>query len=178
MKSQALLIAGLLAGVVVVAQQPPAGEHSGPPPRIAGAQDAIGGNFFPPELVMQNQKAIGLTEEQTKAIREEMQKNMAQFTDLQWQQSAAQETFSGLLKAERIDDKAALAELDKLLAIESQVKKLHLTVMIHIKNILTPEQQAKLRELRPQPQGRTANASRERVPGNTDDNQRPQPLEK
>ena len=171
MKSQVLLLTGLLAGTIVLAQQPgstpaPAPgtpqpgnppthvrsgqQPGGPPPRMSGAQDVIGGNFFPPELVMQNQKAIGLTEEQTTAIRAEMQKNMERFTDLQWQQSAAQETLNNLLKAEHVDEKETLAELDKLLTIEGEIKKLHLTVMMRLKNLLTPEQQTKLRELRPQ----------------------------
>ena len=97
---------------------------------------------------MQNQKAIGLTSDQESAIRTEMQKTMAQFTDLQWQQSAEAETMNALMKQDRVDEKQTLAQLEKLLAIENNVKRLHMAMLIKVKNILTPEQQTKLRELK------------------------------
>ena len=125
---------------------------------------------------MQNQKALNLTTEQQTAIREEMQKTMAKFTDLQWQQSAESEALDGLLKQERVDEKLAVAQLDKLLAIESEVKRLHFGTMVRMKNILTTDQKTQLRELKKQ--SRPVNASRDRVPSNTDESQRPQPSEK
>ena len=159
MKITSCVVAGLLAAASVTgwAQQPSPGGPGGPggpgqqgrPGQPGG--DPIGENFFPPEMVMQNQKAIGLTADQQKTIREQMQKVVAQFTDLQWQQSAEQETMVSLVKQEHPDEKQVLAQLDKLMAIEGQIKRLHLSTMIKIKGILTPEQQAKLRELRPQP---------------------------
>jgi Spy/CpxP family protein refolding chaperone len=128
---------------------PPPG---GPPGQGPGRPGGPGGdpmmeNFFPPEMVMRNQKAIALTTEQQAAIRSEMQKSIAQFTDLRWQQSAEEEAMAALVKQEHPDEKQVLAQLDKLLKIESEVKRLNLASMIRIKNILTPEQQAKLREM-------------------------------
>jgi Spy/CpxP family protein refolding chaperone len=35
------------------------------------------------------------------------------------------------------------------MALEGQIKNVHLTLLIRIKNLLTPEQQAKLDELKP-----------------------------
>jgi Spy/CpxP family protein refolding chaperone len=77
-----------------------------------------------------------------------MQKLMARFTDLQWQQSAEAEALGGLLKQERTDEAKAMAQLDKLLSIESDVKRLHISMLIKVKNLLTADQQAKLRELK------------------------------
>jgi Spy/CpxP family protein refolding chaperone len=105
-------------------------------------------NFFPPELIMQHQKALALTTEQQTAIRAEMQKMMARFTDLQWQQSAETEAMAALVKQDRPDEKEVLAQLDKLLNIENEIKRLHIGLLIRIKNTLTAEQQAQLRELR------------------------------
>lgn len=107
-------------------------------------------SFFPPELVMQNQKALGLTDDQSKSIREEMQNKEARFGVLQWQQSAEAETLKGLLQSDKVDKKQVQAQLDKLLAIESEVQRLRFGMMVRIKNILTPDQQAQLRELKKQ----------------------------
>ena len=96
---------------------------------------------------MQHQNAIGLTADQRTSIRAEMQKMMAEFTDLQWQQSAETEALETLAKQDRPDEKQVLAQLDKLLNIENQIKRLHTGMLVRIKNLLTSEQQAQLQEL-------------------------------
>ncbi len=47
--------------------------------------DPIGDSFFPSELVMQHQQALGLSEEQKSFLKEEMRKGQLRFTELQWQ---------------------------------------------------------------------------------------------
>ena len=97
---------------------------------------------------MQNQQSIGLADEQKTAIREVMKKSVSEFTDLQWQESSEQEAMSSMLKGDKIDETKTLAQLDKLLAIENQIKKLHMGTMIKVLNILTPEQKTKLKSLK------------------------------
>ncbi len=134
------------------------GDFGGGPQERAGARGQGPGGFmdgfFPPELIMQNQQALGLNDEQKSSVREIMKKSMAEFTDLQWQQSAEQEAMGSLLKGEKIDEAKALAQFDKLVSIENQIKKLHITTMIKVKNILSPDQQKKLRSL-----------TRQKIPG-------------
>jgi Spy/CpxP family protein refolding chaperone len=96
---------------------------------------------------MRHQHAIGLTEDQQTAIRTEMRQMMAQFTDLQWQESAEVESLMAVLKNDQPDEKQALAGLDKLLEIENQIKRLRVSMLIKIKSLLAPEQQARLRDL-------------------------------
>jgi Spy/CpxP family protein refolding chaperone len=121
----------------------------------AGQSALLERNFFAPELIMQNQNAIGLSTDQQAAIRAEMKKMMAQFTDLQWQQSAETEALATLVKQDRPDEKQVIAQLDKLLSIENEIKRLNTGVLVRIKNTLTPEQQAQLRSTKrfwgPQP---------------------------
>ena len=109
--------------------------------------------FFTPESVMQNQRAIGLTDEQAKAVKAELQAAQAKFTDLQWRLYGDQEETAHLSKQERVDEAALLAAFDKVLATETEIKKTHLALLARVKNILTPEQQTKLRELRPKMRG-------------------------
>lgn len=105
--------------------------------------------FFTPEAVMQNQQAIGLTDEQKNSVKAELKQAQAKFTDLQWQLFGQQEETARLSRQERVDEAALLAAFDKVLATETEIKKTHLSLLARVKNILTPEQQTKLRELRP-----------------------------
>jgi Spy/CpxP family protein refolding chaperone len=53
-----------------------------------------------------------------------------------------------LVKDDHPDADKALAQLDKVLAAEREVKRVQIALMISLKNLLTPDQQAQLRELR------------------------------
>jgi Spy/CpxP family protein refolding chaperone len=143
-----------------------------------GAPELMAENLFSPDLVMQNQKALNLTESQQAAIRSEMQKTMASFTDLKWQESAAGEALDAVLKQERPDEKQAMALFDKLLATEDAVKRLQFGMLVRVKILLTAQQQAQLRELKEQ-EG-PDDPPRERGPGGAAGNAqggrpRPQP---
>jgi Spy/CpxP family protein refolding chaperone len=140
------LIAILFAVAVVAASQHP--PVSGPQPQPAPpGQDPLAQNFFPPELVMQHRQALSLTEEQKAVIKDELLKASARFNDLQWQMQDEMETMVGLTKGANIDEQKVLAELDKILNIEREVKRTQLTLSIRLKNKLTSEQQTKLMEI-------------------------------
>ncbi|MFQ5696134.1 MAG: Spy/CpxP family protein refolding chaperone [Terriglobia bacterium] len=135
----ALILAGVLAvSALAAAQRPPRAPDRNP----------FGGSVFPPELVMRHQNEIGLSAEQRDAIRQEILAVQTQFTELQWQMQDVAEGMRALLDKERVDEDAALAQLDKILDTERQIKRLQIGLLVRIKNTLTPEQQAHLRELR------------------------------
>ena len=46
-----------------------------------------------------------------------------------------------------MDEAAIVVQLDKVLDVERELKHLHIGLLVAIKNLLTPEQQAKLREI-------------------------------
>jgi Spy/CpxP family protein refolding chaperone len=130
-----LMIAVLLAASGLAAQQPQ--EH-----------DPIGENLFPPDLVLSNQKAIGLDDAQKAFVRSEVLKAQTRFTELQFQLQDAMETMAGLLKQNPVDETQVLAQLDKVLNTEREVKRTQIALMVRIKNKLTAEQQARLHQLR------------------------------
>lgn len=117
-----------------------------PKPDINNVMD----NFFPPEMIMRKQKEIGLSEEQQKTIKEEMKNTLSRFTELEWERNAEEETMITLARQSKVDEKNALAQFDKLLALEHKIKKVHLEMLIRVKNILTEEQQNKLLQIRRQ----------------------------
>jgi Spy/CpxP family protein refolding chaperone len=139
-KRQGLLVVLLLAGAAAGAQQP-------------AAQDPIAENLFPPDQVLANQKAIGLDEGQRNYVRAEVLKAQTRFTELQFQLQDAMESLVGLLKQNPADEIQVMAQLDKVLNTEREVKRTQIALMVRIKNKLTPEQQSRLRQLRGKPVG-------------------------
>jgi Spy/CpxP family protein refolding chaperone len=141
MKRSAIITIALAVLAIVTApgQQPPAGPHP---------EDPLGRFLFPPELVMQQQRAIGLKPEQRSSITRAIQEFQTKVLDLQWQMQDETQRFAELLDRPTVDQAAAMAQIDKLLAVEREVKRAHIGLLIQIKNSLTAEQQAKLAQAR------------------------------
>lgn len=114
----------------------------------APAQDPIAELVLAPELIMRNQKAIQLTDGQKNALIAEVKQAQARLVDLQWDLQRAMEPLVELLGQVKVDEKQVMTQLDKVLAAEREVKRTHLMLASRLKNILTPEQQRALRELR------------------------------
>jgi Spy/CpxP family protein refolding chaperone len=131
----ALLPLLLVCCASVWAQQPP-----GP--------DPIAENLFPPDQVLSNQKAIGLDDAQRNYVRSEVLKAQTRFTELQFQLQDAMESLVGLLKQNPADEAQVMAQLDKVLNAEREVKRAQIALMVRLKNKLTPEQQTRLRQFR------------------------------
>src|SRR5215470_14356411 len=136
MKARVLCICAifLLVAGIARAQQP--------------SQDPIGQSFFAPELVIQHQEAIGLNGEQKDYFKTEIRQAQLKFTELQWKLQDEMEKLVSLVKQPRVDEQQALAQLERVLAAEREIKKEQVTMLVRIKNKLTPDQQSKLAELR------------------------------
>ena len=143
----ALVVASLFGVALVSAQQPqPAAQpqpiqqpHPPHPP-----MDPLGEAMFPPDMIMQHTRELGLTDEQKTFMRAEIQKTTTRFNELQWQLQDAMEALHDVMKSDSVNEQQALAQLDKVLDAEREIKRLHIGMAIRIKNQLTPEQQAKL----------------------------------
>jgi Spy/CpxP family protein refolding chaperone len=61
------------------------------------------------------------------------------------------ESLHKTMKFNAVDEQQALTQLDKVLDTERQIKRLHFSLGIRLKNQLTPEQQGKLRGMRMPP---------------------------
>jgi Spy/CpxP family protein refolding chaperone len=109
--------------------------------------DPFVGAFFPPELVLLARERIGMTQEQLEAFRDRVKKAQPRSDELRGELERESAALSSLAKQERVDEAAIIAQLDKVLDIERALKRLHVGLLAGIKNLLTPEQQTKLREL-------------------------------
>ena len=144
MRVSIFALAFVLSAASLAAQAPPGqrGPGAGPAP------DDFGRNFFPPELVMQHQSEIGLQDSQRAALASAIQQAQGKFTDVQWKLSAEGEKMGRLLQPAQVDETQVLEEVDRILALEREMKRTQISLMVRIKNTLTPAQQAKLTEIR------------------------------
>lgn len=134
---QAIAAFFLMALVVATAsgQMPPGGE------------DPLARYLFPPDKVLGHAQEIGLDDAQRKAIRNEVQKAQRKFLDLQFDLQTEGEKMAFLLQEKPVDEAKVLGQVDRILALEKDIKKTHISLLVRIKNLLSAAQQAKLAEL-------------------------------
>ncbi len=118
-----------------------AGNPGGPPP--------FERHLFPPDLVLHNQLALGLSEDQLTAIKRLLKETQGRVVELQADLARVTERLSGILAPPRVDEAAALSASDEAMRLESLVKREHLALLVRVKNLLTEDQQETLRNLRP-----------------------------
>jgi len=154
----ALVFVALLSVVSVVnAQQPPQFPNSpngpvGPPPdhpHPPPNPDPLAHLMFPPDMIMSHARQLNLTDEQKAFMRAEIQKTTASFQELQWKLQDQMELLQETMKSSSVNEAQALAQLDKVLDVEREIKRLHIGLAVRLKNRLTPEQQEQLHKMRP-----------------------------
>ncbi|HEV8147890.1 MAG TPA: hypothetical protein VGP79_15985 [Bryobacteraceae bacterium] len=123
----------VLIGSAIQAQQPP--------------EDPLRGVLFPPEAIMQNQQALGLTDDQKNKLKTDVRLAQALFNMMQWKLEDAVEKLVTLLNAPKVDEKPASEQLDKVLNAERDIKRTQLLFLVRLKNVLSAAQQTQLREL-------------------------------
>jgi len=121
--------------------------HPGHDPSLMGA-DPVGSKLFPPDLIMNHQQELGIDQQQRDAIAKEVEQAHSQIFPMQWKMSAAAEALAKELDAPKIDESKALGLANKVMSIEQEVKRMHLSLLIRIRNLLTDGQRAKLAEMR------------------------------
>lgn len=113
--------------------------------------DPIARTLFEPELIMRHRRAIDLTDAQRDAISALIRQLQGTVVNLQWELQEQSTALSGELARPRVDLDRALDRLGRVMQTERRIKEAHLTLLIRIKNTLTPEQQRTLQQLRASP---------------------------
>jgi Spy/CpxP family protein refolding chaperone len=115
------------------------------------AQDpaaAFAQHLYPPELVMQHQSRLKLTEQQRNVIVQEINRLQATAVHVQWRVADESEKLNELLGKEGTPEADILTQAERMMTLEVAVKRAQLSMLIRIRNILTPEQRGMLQELR------------------------------
>jgi Spy/CpxP family protein refolding chaperone len=144
--------AALLIATVVTGQQAPqppqspdAPNHPHPPPNPT---DPLAHLMFPPDMILGHARELNLTDEQKAFMRAEVQKATVTFQELQWKLQDQAELLHETMKSSSVNEQQALAQLDRVLEIEREIKRLHIGLAVRLKNRLTPEQQEQLQKMR------------------------------
>ena len=124
----------LFLPIAALAQQPP--------------EDPMSKYLIPPELVMAHASEIALTEAQSASIKSEVRKTQTKFLDLQWDMQEETGRMTQLLQQSPIDEAKVLERADRIMALEREMKRAQLAMLVRLKNLLTPAQIAKLSSLR------------------------------
>lgn len=130
----ALASLGLLMGASLLAQP--------------AVPDVIAENLFPVDLLIKYGETIGVVESQRTFFREELEKSKDRVADLQERLNKEKAALAPLLKKDRIDEASTLTQADRALAIDQQIKRENLALLIRLKNRLTPDQQNQLGEIK------------------------------
>lgn len=104
----------------------------------------IAANFFMPDQIRKSKDILSFSEEQQAALRGAFESAQQKISSLNEALRAESEKFKDLTKARKLDEKAVLARGDKVLDAEREVKRAQISLLVLIKNSLSPEQQAAL----------------------------------
>ena len=115
---------------------------------LSAEDDPMARYLVPPDLIMAHSQQLNLLDKQRAAIKAEVQKAQSKFIDLQWDMKEESEKMIRLLQQTPADEARILEQADKVMAMEREIKKTQLSLLIRIRNVLTAEQMAKLEEIR------------------------------
>lgn len=133
--------AGAPPGARGLQQGPGPGGRAGMP---GPGNDAMGRFFFSPRQVLDAAELIALQPEQRQAVEALMEEAETRFREQRYQLGNEMTRIGSLAVDQPIDETAILAQLDRVLDLENAIKREQLLMLVRVKNLLTPEQQALL----------------------------------
>jgi hypothetical protein len=151
MMRTALLSLALTAAAAlpaVRAQAPTTAPVPGAMPSPRPGDDPLARLFFPPELVIDHAQDIGLEPGQRASIVAAIKAAQSDMIDFKMAMAERAQELARLAGEVRVNEPAALAQVDRVLEIERGIKRRQMQLLIHIKNTLPPEQQQRLAAIR------------------------------
>lgn len=110
-------------------------------------KDVFKGKLFPPNVILEHQDALGLSKEQFTAIRAAVVEVQANVAEHEWDLREAYQRVLAALDETPIDERKVLANVEKALLAENEVKKLQVAMLIELRNLLSAEQVEYLQSL-------------------------------
>jgi hypothetical protein len=126
-------------------------------------EDPLARFFFPPELVLQHIQELGLEPKQRITILAAVKEAQGDLFDLQIQMADRSQELLRMLRGnsgrvpaagdqpDKVDEARVLAQVDRVLAVERDIKRRQMQLLIRLRNTLTVEQQETLTKYRNMP---------------------------
>jgi len=102
--------------------------------------DWMAGRLFAPELLLAHRVDLNLSDAQRDTLRREIVAVQSKVPEIDYEMLDRATAVQAMLDKRPIDDKAVLAEVDRLLQAEMKKKELYLAMLINLRNMLTPAQ--------------------------------------
>lgn len=109
--------------------------------------DVFKGKLFPPNVILQHQTELGLSEAQFTAIKQAVINVQSGLAPHEWDMREAYQALMLELDKAPIDEARVLELANKALLAENQVKKKQMGMLVRLKNLLTEEQVSYLESL-------------------------------
>jgi hypothetical protein len=103
-------------------------------------KDVFKGKLFAPNIILENRDALQLSKEQFTAIRAAVVEVQAGVAEHAWDMQEAYQALMLELDKAPIDEDRVLQYASTALLAENQVKKMQMTMLVRLKNLLTAEQ--------------------------------------
>jgi Spy/CpxP family protein refolding chaperone len=110
--------------------------------------DPLARLLFDPQLVLKFAPELSLQAAQRTTIINAIKSAQGEILERQLEMAERHQELVKAMETQRVDEAAALAQADRVMELEREMKRLQLQLLIRIKNALTPQQQDRLRELR------------------------------
>ena len=125
---------------------------------MAGPEAWLEAGLLTPEMITSLKPELGLTKDQEEKMTTLVKEVMAEAEPVEKQVREHEKELTRLLRQPSTTAAEAEAALTPLLAAEAEVKKLRLRTLLALRDVLTPEQQAKAVTLAPSRQGKRSSA--------------------
>lgn len=125
---------------------------------MAGPEAWLEAGLLTPEMITSLKPELGLTKDQEEKMTILVKEVMAEAEPVEKQVREHEKELTRLLRQPSTTAAEAEAALTPLLAAEAEVKKLRLRTLLALRDVLTPEQQAKAVTLAPSRQGKRSSA--------------------
>lgn len=110
----------------------------------AVAQDVFKEHLYTPDLIFKYREKISLTEDQAAKIKEVYNNSTLTYNNFKWDLDARMIKLEETLNDPKVDIEKAENQLQEIVRLENEIKRMRLRTMLVIKNTLTEEQQATL----------------------------------
>ena len=124
---------------------------AGMPPGGTPGDDPFARFLFSPDVIMEHTLDIGLEDAQRATIKNEVQKAQPKFLDSKFELQGEGQKMIRLLQEKPVDENKVLAQVDRILALEREIKRTQISLLVRLRNVLTPEQQNKLTAIQKTP---------------------------
>lgn len=114
------------------------------------AQDSFQKELFSVDAVLKYRNEIGLSPQQVENIKKIYDDHIRLFNSKKWDLDAELVTLNKYLSQTTVDEKSSMAQMEKIMTLEDQLKRMKLGMLIKVKNELKEPQQAQLKNLRTQ----------------------------